>query len=735
MKNRRGILPQHKNTAFWSMTGGILLALAACLSACGEAPQEPEAEPAGPTGIMIPMATFQEVRPDIQGMSENAYCWIGDSIYYSEWERPEEGGPPRNTIYREAVDGSEKETIDAQDDRLIYALFTDNAGNLGFIGCEHAEAEAEYFLIREDLAGQEISRVPIKLQGDPSDILESAMDPDGNVLYVTQEGKAYLLDAEGKSLEVTGLGMRQPEILYCGEQGLYLYQHEAMGAMPLRKVDLATGTIQQLKDLWVETDLRMEEGNIIALGSQEGILLSSENTLWSYDPDTGTWETILSWLGPEVNIQGNNVCGIRFGDTLEDGSRELEVLLDGYDTVVPEVAKITWVDQAYVPARQDIVAGVSYYFTQEDAVRRFNRSNTQYRVVLKRYDTSTMLDDLILHPEEVPDVLDIRGIVPDVLVNKGLLEDLEPYFQKSEIVKKEDILPAVWEAGKIGGIEAGAVTDFRIQTYWTTVPDFPRDGWDIEDFFALAQEYPDRKMLSSYTPAEVMDVFANTTLNDFVDWKKGKCSFDSAEFVNLLERIAALEYPPEDNIPIDFLEEDEVVRKFLTQEYLLKLDGFGSPFFYQRHLGQYGNKAYNIGYPSEDGPQYLMNASQQLAIYRNSECKEGAWAFIEFLLSEQEQTWYGDKHSAFPVRKDAFEAYLARPYSASNNVRGDDPGAGAEDLAYMAEHMHPMGSISRSELWTIIQEEVPYLFEGDKDAREVAEVIQNRASLYLKENR
>lgn len=735
MKNRQSRKTQHNNTAFRHMAGGILLALSVCLSACGETQQEPEEEPE-PTGIMVPMAAFQEVQPDIQGMWENSYCWIGDSIYYSEWEKPQEGGSARNTIYREAVDGSSnKETIDAQDDRLIYALFTDGAGNLGFISGEHTDAESEYFLIREDLTGQEISKTSIKLSGDPSDILEGAMDPEGNVLYVTSEGKVYLLNAEGKSLGEAELGMRQPEILNCGEQGLYIYQHEAMGAMPLWKADFATGTIRQLRDLMVEPDLRMVEGNIIALGSQEGIFLSSENTLWSYEPDTGAWETMLSWIDPEVNIRGDHACGIRFGGTLEDGSRELEVLLSGWDAAVPEVARITYVDQAEVSVRQTIVAGVPYYFTREDAVRRFNRSNALYRVELKRYDTATMLDDLIFHQEDMPDILDIRWIVPDVLVNKGLLEDLEPYFQKSEIVGKEDILPAVWDAGRIGDIEAGAVTDFRIQTYWTTVSDFPMDGWDIEDFFALAQVKPDSKMLSTYTPAEVMNVFANTTLDAFVDWERGKCSFDSPEFVDLLERIASLEYPAEDSIPIDYLEEDEIIRKFLEQEYLLKSDSFGSPFLYQRAMSQYGNKAYNIGYPSGDGPQYLMNASQQLAIYGNSEHKEGAWAFIEFLLSEEEQNWYGDNHSAFPVRRDAFETYLARPYSASRNFRGDDPGAGAEELTYMAQHMCTTGSIRHSELWTIIQEEVPYLFEGDKDAREVAELTQNRASIYLEENR
>ncbi|MDE6518348.1 MAG: hypothetical protein K2L18_10970, partial [Acetatifactor sp.] len=115
MKNGQCIRGQHKNMAFRIMAAGILLALFSSLSACGEAKQEPERDMT-PTGIMVPVATFQEVKPAIQGMQQDSYCWIGDSIYYSEWEKPEEASFPRYTIYRESVDGSsEKEAIDVQD--------------------------------------------------------------------------------------------------------------------------------------------------------------------------------------------------------------------------------------------------------------------------------------------------------------------------------------------------------------------------------------------------------------------------------------------------------------------------------------------------------------------------------------------------------------------------------------------------------------------------------------------
>lgn len=723
--------------AFRIMAAGILLALFSSLSACGEAKQEPERDMT-PTGIMVPVATFQEVKPAIQGMQQDSYCWIGDSIYYSEWEKPKEASFPRYTIYRESVDGSsEKEAIDVQDARLIYALFTDGNGNLGFIAGEHADEECEYFLIREDLTGQEISRAPLELPGNPTYIRDGAMDPEGNVLLVTQGGKGYLLDAEGKSLGDTDLGMSQPEILNCGERGLYVYQIDMMlsGVMPLWKVDFASGTIRQQKDIQI-ADIQMEEYSVTALESQEGILLSGDNTLWLYDADTGEREMTLSWIAPEVNIKGSTASAIRFGDVLEDGSREMEILLAGWNVSVPEVARVTYIDQAYVPVRQTLVVGVSEYSMMEATVRRFNRSNTGYRVELKKYDTDTMLNDLIFNEEEMPDIIDINWVVPDVLVNKGLLEDLEPYFQKSEVVRREDILPAIWEAGWIGDREAGAVISFSLGTYWTTDPDFPTDGWNIAVFMALAQKNPDKKLLNTYTPVAVMNLYSNTVIDSFVDWEKGECSFDSPEFVDILEQIASLDYSVNGNTNQTVYKEEEERQKFLKQEYLLRSESFRSPYDYQKILPQYRDKAFNVGYPSGgEGPWYLMNAMQQFAIYSNSECKEGAWAFIEFLLSAEEQNWYGDSYQGFPVRQDAFEAYLDRPYSNTHNYLGENTGAGAEEIAYMVQHMHRGGSIRSSELWDIIWEEVPYLFEGNKSAREVADLIQSRARIYLEENK
>lgn len=79
----------------------------------------------------------------------------------------------------------------------------------------------------------------------------------------------------------------------------------------------------------------------------------------------------------------------------------------------------------------------------------------------------------------------------------------------------------------------------------------------------------------------------------------------------------------------------------------------------------------------------------QFSIFSNSPNKEGAWAFMEYLLSEEEQSWYGSDYGGFPVRKEAFEAYLTRSYDAVYNMAEDHTSEETiQMLRETVEHLH-----------------------------------------------
>lgn len=131
-----------------------------------------------------------------------------------------------------------------------------------------------------------------------------------------------------------------------------------------------------------------------------------------------------------------------------------------------------------------------------------------------------------------------------------------------------------------------------------------------------------------------------------------------------------------------------------------------------------------------------------------SGCKEGAWAFLEFLFTEEYQE---DYTTLLPAKKSAFEAYLEGwPENSGetadhavyfrNMYTGERkegyPEFGEEDkekFRSLAENAHMQESFSIREIQGTVQEEVEAFFHGDKTAEDVAEMIQNWISLYLKE--
>ena len=127
-----------------------------------------------------------------------------------------------------------------------------------------------------------------------------------------------------------------------------------------------------------------------------------------------------------------------------------------------------------------------------------------------------------------------------------------------------------------------------------------------------------------------------TAMGEFIDWKAGRCSFDSREFKELLEKINGLDYPVEQN-KVDKIE----LENLISQQVLFQYVFYGSPYDYDEKLTETGGRIKSIGYPAMDGePVYLFSPSQNLAIYAEASNRDGAWAFMEFLLSQGEQSWY-----------------------------------------------------------------------------------------------
>lgn len=135
------------------------------------------------------------------------------------------------------------------------------------------------------------------------------------------------------------------------------------------------------------------------------------------------------------------------------------------------------------------------------------------------------------------------------------------------------------------------------------------------------------------------------------------------------------------------------------------------------------------------GQYHRFQSFLLLGINRDSNVKEGAWTFLEYLLSEETQQWEPQAMGYFPVRREGFAQYI----SVEGIDNAGSPISAAQEekdaLQELAEHAYLDPYRLYDPLYDIILEECDAYFAGDKSIEQVTGNIQNRVTLYLQEKK
>ncbi|MBQ8279322.1 MAG: extracellular solute-binding protein [Roseburia sp.] len=693
------------------------------------------------TGELAPVASFYDINLPLYD-NNLKFEWCGDHFVYLEREWNKELGYNTCTLYKVPADSSGEAIQIHQsttEDFGVWNYTMDEVGNLYALSWKRVGETKEFRLCKYDVNMQEILCVEPDTEQlsieELGVIQEMYVDNAGRVILADWESNLYFFDENLNFVwkETLGADFYELNFVDAGEQGSFFARFDQMTSrVSLLKIDYEKQCMEALPEINMSNYLTMDEYLQIVSGGEYGVLLSTNKNLFKCNLTTGEVEPWFDWKDTNLNIYGETVKEIKFhaeGD-------EIFMTIWCYDwrDDTSEIAEISYVDKAYLPEKQTVVLGTMVYSDVEKWVDQFNRNNRQYIVEIKEYEsTDELVQAFLFGKDEIPDILDISVTSSSMLDNKGILEDLEPYFKKSNVVNKEDILEPIWDMCKEDGKVTSIITQFYFQTCVTSLDTISEDGWTIEEFFSLEDKYPESSPLQYYKYNNVIRTLGDMGFENFIDWDKKKSDFDSTEFISLIEEIKSLDL---NTNPVDVTQEEETINALLAKDFLLNWDYYRTPYAYRRLYKKYRGCVKNVGFPTSDGePYYRVYPDMQFSIYSGSEKKEGAWAFIEFLLSEEAQTWYGDSTWAFPVRQDAYEEFLTKPHSAVNNYVDDDPNIDTYTVFMnMIEHAHLAENNNLGTISSIINEELQAYFENAKTAEETAEIIQSRVQLYLDEN-
>lgn len=234
----------------------------------------------------------------------------------------------------------------------------------------------------------------------------------------------------------------------------------------------------------------------------------------------------------------------------------------------------------------------------------------------------------------------------------------------------------------------------------------------------------------------------------FINWEEGACSFDSSTFTAFLEELKKYSEKQYDISPSGTAAERLYRREYLTARISLYMDSNMEDYMNLKEI--LGEDLEIAGFPGANNePRYRMLYNKIYGMNAASGNKEGAWAFLEYLLSEEVQREAASYE--YPARLDVLNAALQETidfqapehyrYSSYNPLteetiteRRPFTEQDRQTLLEMLDRVYRFSAMNTADVYDILLDELSYYLNGAKSAKETAELIQNRVQLYLIEN-
>ncbi len=728
-----------------------ILTLAFALSGCGKQKEEGAVKSGDDEYIYVP--EYQVLGGSGMQVS-SAVIGNDQSVFYLESDGAEAKIVSLDMESHETTDL----LVELADNKEIASLNSDGEGNLLYsvIGCSDMETgQLEEVVIKKmapdgrELFSLDVSEIFLQ-QPDFYYITAVLMDEENNYYVCTGEN-IYVIKPDGSLYSQINAGqyinsffrMKNGKIVaaYFGAQG-FLLNEVIPGQKELKPLDSSIsfdyGTYQGGKD----TDL---------LYTQDGILCSCNLT------DEKPQE-ILRWTDFDVN--SGNLTDVAL---LSDG--RIAALTTDYmsENGGTELVLLTRKKRSEVSEKKILTYGAFYLsFYAERDITAFNRQNQEYRIIVQEYGDASMSFDkkMEVYAKEleagnIPDIIDLTycPMTLETLICVGAVEDLTPYLEADETIKKEDYIPNVLSAYERDGGLYAIMPCFGVEAFVGRADEIgEKKTWTTEDVITLLDsKEADTKLLPGADKWSILWIMCNRNQDMFIDKESGACSFTGEEFKKILE--FANRFPNEGN-------DDSTLDDLRNGRILLNREIITSVQQYQMYEYMFGGPVNTIGYPSfgESGLTLKSNGTTA-AMSAYSENKEGVWEFIRFNLSKERQENAGSPNGGFPILKSAlekqFEKDMEQEYIKDENgsqrempkstwmrsLGGEEftvevYAANEEQVARVREMIETAQNEEsmNTEILNIISEEASGYFEGQKSVEDVAAVVQNRVQLYMNEN-
>lgn len=460
-------------------------------------------------------------------------------------------------------------------------------------------------------------------------------------------------------------------------------------------------------------------------------------------------------------------------DASAGNSDSSEAVAGGSDDSGNELPNIMENPAYSAMGRQVVTAVVTVPFRETmDRIIAFNESNPDYFIEMKSYGggaeqfevLETQLPLEVLSGKDPDLVIWDRTNYSQSLVSDRLMENLYDFMDADPDFHREDYYENILQAFEINGGLYICPASFSVHTgcVWADGLGTDRDvaeGWTLGEMMETYRNSLRAEVFAeNFTRELQLKFICEDCMGNFVDWSSGECHFDIPEFVELLEFC--------NTFPEQF--QDEI---YYEDNSHIKVLSSGKIFWQPIASSEAWDVAYRRvtngdadllwpGHPVADGEKDLGGGvaapyGECYSICRNSADPEAAWEVIKsFLVADAEREVQGIPLLR-SVSEERIQDALTLEYETVDGSRQEKikwergivinewtdleevklsciTEEDAETYRSIIENTHRSYS-GDSGILDIIMEEAGAYFGGDKDAATVADIIQNRVSMYVGE--
>lgn len=668
----------------------------------------------------------------------------GSTLYYAATGFEQTSQQNRTTFYSLKEGDSIPEILfSLPENQSVTTITMDENKNIYYLGHDVSKPNDDHpILYKVDLKGTLLLTLSLSeyiKEQEQAVIQGIAVDGENYMVLFDSNQNIFIFNPNGELL----FKDRMPDIIYniCSNNGKIFVGYRSSNGMSIKEIDIPGRKLTAKLEHIVPGDKFY-----MTSGSGKNLLISSAESLYEYSLEEESLVKKFDW-------QTYDFAGISAGILLPLNTNGILAISRNYSAVPMKVEVVAFREasegEIALPEKLVLTLGTlsSLPSGLNAEIVYFNKNNPEYKIEVINYEEDFMRLNTEIMAGNGPDFLSMPFDRIASFATRGVVEDLNPYFDEDKTLNRSDFLENILNAFETDGFLYGIpAIKFRIYTLVGKSSLLEnKSSWDLDELIAFTKNFSEETdVFDSTSKSGVLRLIKTAYTNQLVNIDDTITPLNCELLIKML--LFANQYANDDQ----YIYDANLSGKIMGEQLILPdiIVTSGHDFFGCSSL--FGEPVTYIGYPTVEGNGNLIVSSQTFAINSGSKYKDISWKFISTLLSKESQMRMEKNYTTmgFHLRKEALEEHfsyikknasgyamcllISDHYTAIKFNLGDVKEEHIDQIRSLIQNADTT-LITLPDIDKIIEEEAIFYFNGTKPVEEVVDVIENRVRTYVNE--